>query len=169
MHVNIHNDPDYLTGSWNPGDRERALAQIEWDQPISVLDDDDLQPKQIDASPPYFAREALAIPRTQFGYHSPAYDVRAPDPFATLRQNTIPFPTTRRNQVPPVPFGQWSDKSDTSDSSDESDRGRRQQQGTDAAGARLKESLPCLDHSAPTDPFNAEGPDYEWNALIQIN
>ncbi len=27
----------------------------------------------------------------------------------------------------------------------------------------------CLDHSTPTDPFNTEGPDYEWNTLVQID
>ncbi len=110
-------------GSWNPRDRERALAQIEWDSPVPVLDNNNLQPEQIDASPPYFAREALAIPRMRMGFHSPTYNVR--DPFATLRRNTIPFPTVRRNRVPPVPFGQWPDEPDTSDSSDEPDRGRQ--------------------------------------------
>ncbi len=124
-HVDAVNDNNYPAGTWNPGDRERALAQLEWDQPVPVLDSNDLQPEQIDTSPPYFAREALAIPRAQFGHHSPAYDTRVPDPFAALRRNTIPFPTTRRICVPPVPFGQWPDESDSSDSSDESDRGRQ--------------------------------------------
>ncbi len=143
--------------------------QFEWDQPIPVLDNDDLQPEQIDASPPYFAREALAIPRTQYGHHSPAYETHVPDPFTALQRNTIPFPTTRRNWVPPVPFRQWPNESDTSDSSDKSDRGQQQQWGTNAAGARLKESIPRLDHSSTTNPFNTEGPDYEWNTLEQID
>ncbi len=94
-HAGADNDPNYPAGSWNSGDRERALAQIEWDQPILILDNDDLDPSQIDASPPYFAREALAIPRAQFGHHSPTYN--ANDPFAALQRNTIPFPTMRRN------------------------------------------------------------------------
>ncbi len=116
---------DYPSGSWNPGDRERALKQIEWDQPIPVLDNDDVPDEQIDASLPYFAREALAISRAQFGHHSPPYDVHVPDPFATLWRNTIPFPTMRRNRILPVPFGQWPDESDSSDSSTESDRERQ--------------------------------------------
>ncbi len=62
-HASPNNNPDYPAGSWNPGDRERALAQIEWDQPIPVLDSDNLQPEQIDASPPYFAREAIGHPQ----------------------------------------------------------------------------------------------------------
>ncbi len=33
----------------------------------------------------------------------------------------------------------------------------------------VTESIPCLEHSTPTDPFNWEGPDYEWNALEQID
>ncbi len=167
MPADADSDPDYPTGTWNPGDRERALAQIEWDLPVPVLDNDDLQPKQIDASPPYFTGEALAIPRARNGLHSPAYDVR--DPFAALRRNYIPFPTVRRNRIPPVPFGQWPDESDSSDSSDESDRGGQRPQGTNAAGTPLAESVPRLDHSGTTDPFNAEGPDYEWNALEQID
>ncbi len=36
-------------------------------------------------------------------------------------------------------------------------------------GAQLEESVPHLNHSTATDPFNAEGPDYEWNTLVQIN
>ncbi len=163
------NDPNYPVGSWNPGDRERALAQIKWDLPVPVLENDNLSIKQIDALPPYFAREALAIPRAQFGYHSPAYDTRAPDPFATLRRNTIPFPTTRRNQIPPVPFGQWPDKSDTSDSSSESDQGRQQQRGADATDARLEESIPHLDLAHRQTPSMRRGPDYEWNTLVQID
>ncbi len=127
------------------------------------------KPEQIDASPPYFAREALAIPRAQFGHHSPAYDTRVTDPFAALRRNTIPFPTTRRNQILPVPFRQWPDESDTSESSSESDRGRRRQRGSNASNAWLEESVPHLDHSTATDPFNVEGPDYEWNSLVQID
>ncbi len=31
------------------------------------------------------------------------------------------------------------------------------------------ESVPRLDHSGTTDTFNTEGPDYEWNALEQID
>ncbi len=164
--VEPHNDPDYRAGSWNPRDRERALAQIEWDLPIPVLDNDDLQPEQIDASLPYFTREALAISRTRNGLHSPAYNVH--DPFAALRQNYIPFPTTRRNQIPPVPFGQWPDESDTSDSSDEPDQVERRQRRPDA-NVPVAESVPRLNHSGTTDPFNVEGPDYEWNALAQID
>ncbi len=113
------NDPDYPVGTWNAGDRERALAQLEWDQPVPVLDNDDLQPEQINASPPYFARGALAILRARNGLHLPTYSCT--DPFAALRRNYIPFPTERRNRIPAVPFGQWPNESDASDSSDESD------------------------------------------------
>ncbi len=164
-----NNDPDYPSGTWNEGDREAALAQIEWDQPVPILDEFEIPVKQIDASPPYFAQEALAVPRAQFRYHSPLYNTHDPGPFAALQQNTIPFPTTQRNRVPCVPFRQWPDESDTSNSSTESDRGRQRQRGTNATGARLEESVPRLDHSSQTDPFNAEGPDYEWNTLKQID
>ncbi len=37
------------------------------------------------------------------------------------------------------------------------------------AGARIEEPLPRLDHSGSTDPFNWEGPDYEWNSLEEID
>ncbi len=139
--ANPDNDPNYPAGSWNPGDRERALAQN--------------------------AREALAIPRTRNGYHSPAYDVH--DPFAPLRRNYIPFPTSRRGRIPPVPFGQWPNESDTSDSSDEPNEYNEQRREANAASASLVESIPRLDHSGPTDPFNAEGPNFEWNKLEQID
>ncbi len=119
------------------------------------------------ASPPYFTREALAVPRVRNGLHSPTYNVT--DPFAALWQNYIPFPTTRRNRIQAVPFGQWPDESDTSDSSDEPDQVGQWQWGTGTARATPAESVPRLDHSSSTDPFNVEGPDYEWNTLEQID
>ncbi len=161
------NDPNYPAGSWNPGDRNRALVQNAEDEPVFATDNVYIEDKHIDALPPYFAREALAIPRTRTGLHSPNYSVN--DPFAALWRNYIPFPTVRRNQILPVPYGQWPSESDTSDSSNESDQERRRQRGTDAAGPMLAESVPCLDHSSATDPFNVEGPDFEWNTLAQID
>ncbi len=114
------NNPDYPTGSWNPGDYERASAQNARDAPDPIFATDNvyIEDEHIDASPPYFRRGALAIPRARNGLHSPAYDRH--DPFAALQRNYIPFPTARRNQIQAVPFGQWPSESDTSDSSDES-------------------------------------------------
>ncbi len=63
---------------------------------------------------------------------------------------------------------QWPDKSDSSDSSDEPNHEQRQR-GTNTIGSTLAESVPGLDHSSTTDPFNIEGPNYEWNALEQID
>ncbi len=169
MPSNATNDPDYPTESWNPGDRERAAVQNEQDNadPVFATDNVYIEDEHIDASPLYITRRALAAPRSRTGLHLPNYSVT--DPFAALRRNYVPFPTTGRHYVPPVPFGQWPDESDTSDSSDESDRGRQRQRGENAAGAQIEESLSHLDHSQNTDPFNWEGPDYEWNALEQID
>ncbi len=116
-HASPDNDPDYPAGTWNPGDREHALAQNAWDEPVFAANNVYIEDEQIDASPPYFTWEALAIPRTRTGPHSPSYSVT--DPFAALRRNYIPFSTVRRNRIPPVPYGQWPDESDTSDSSNE--------------------------------------------------
>ncbi len=166
---NAANDPEYPTGAWAPGDRERALLQNKQQapDPLFTLDNVYIKDEHIDASPPYFTRAALAAPRSRAGPHSPHYS-RA-DPFATLRQNSVPFPAERRRYILPVPFGQWPDESDTSDSSDESDRGRQRQRGSDPPGTRVEQSLPHLDHSQARDPFNWEGPDYEWNELEQID
>ncbi len=120
MHANPNNNPDYPSGTWNPGDRERAIAQNAENEPVFATNNVYIEDEHIDASPPYFTREALAIPRARAGLHSPSYS--RTDPFAALRRNYIPFPTTRRNQIPPVPYRQWPDKSDTSDSSDEPDQ-----------------------------------------------
>ncbi len=161
-------DNEYPAGSWEPGDRERALAQNEQDTPGPFARDNvHVEDEQIDASPGYYIREALTAPRARTGVRSPRYDQN--DPFAPLRRNSIPFPTERRRYVPPVPFGRWPDDPDSSDSSTESDRGRRRQRGTHPAGARIEESLQRLDHSGETDPFNWEGPDWEWNSLEQID
>ncbi len=119
---NATNDPDYPTGSWEPGDRERAAAQNEQDAPSPFARDNVyIEDKHIDASPSYITRRALAAPRSRTGPHSPTYN--RTDPFAALRRNYIPFSPTGRRYVPPVPFGQWPDESNTSDSSDESDWG----------------------------------------------
>ncbi len=161
-------DPEYPAGAWNPGDRTRALAQNEQDAPGPFARDNVyIEDEQIDASPGYFVQQALTAPRARVGVRSPHYDRN--DPFTPLRRNSIPFPAEGRRYVPPVPFGQWPDESDTSDSSTESDRGRQRQRGSNPAAAWIEESLPRLDHSQHTDPFNWEGPDYEWNALEQIN
>ncbi len=161
-------DPAYPSGAWNPGDRERALAQNEQDAPGPFARDNVyVEDEQIDASLGYFIQEALTAPRARVGVRSPHYDRN--DPFAPLRRNSIPFPTERRRYVPPVPYGQWPDESDSSDSSTESDRGRRQQRGTNPAGARIEESISRLDHRDDTDPLNWEGPDSEWNSLEQID
>ncbi len=153
--------PELPAGSWEPGDRERAAAQNEQEapDPIFALDNVYVEDEHIDASPPYVTRGALAAPRSRTGLHSPTYS--RTDPFATLRRNYVPFPSSGRRYVPPVPFGQWPDESDTSDSSDESDRGRQRQRGNDPAGTRIEESI--LASIIATDPFNWEGLDYEWN------
>ncbi len=167
--VEANDDPTYPSGTWNPGDRERALAQNEREasDPIFAHDNVYVKDEYIDASPPYFIGAAMATPRSRTGVRSPCYDRN--DPFAALRRNSIPFPAEGRCYVPPVPFGQWPDESDTSDSSTESDRGRRRQRGTHPAGTRIEQSLPRLDHSGLTDPFNWEGPNYEWNELEEID
>ncbi len=126
-----------------------------------------VEDEQIDASPGYFVQEALTAPRARTGVQSPRYNHH--DPFAPLRQNSIPFPTEGRRYVPPVPYGQWPDESDSSDSSTESDRGRRRQRGTHPAGTRIEESIPRLDHSGYTDPFNWAGPNYKWNVLAEVD
>ncbi len=126
--------PTTHAGSWEPGDRERAAAQNEQEapDPIFALDNVYVEDEHIDASPPYFIRAALAVPRSRTGLHLPNYDRH--DPFTALRRNSIPFPTQGRRYVPPVPFGQWPDESDASDSSTESFRGQQQQQDSNPAG-----------------------------------
>ncbi len=166
--ANADNDPEYPTGSWEPGDRERALAQNEQDAAGPFARDNVyVEDESIDASPGYFIREALHAQRARTGVQAPRYSQH--DPFAALRRNSIPFPTERRRYIPPVPYGQWPDDPDSSDSSTESDRGQRRQRGSHPAGTRIEESLPRLDHRDPTDPFNWEGPDWEWNSLEQID
>ncbi len=90
--------PTTPAGSWNAGDREQALAQNEQDadDPVFTTDNVYIEDEHIDASPPYFTREALATPRARTGLHSPSYSHT--DPFATLRRNYIPFPTARRDE-----------------------------------------------------------------------
>ncbi len=161
-------DPEYPSGTWNPGDRERALAQNERDAPGPFARDNVyVEDDQIDASPGYFVSQALTAPRARTGVRSPGYERN--DPFAPLRRNSIPFPAEGRRYVPPVPYGQWPDESDSSDSSTESDRGRQRQRGTNPVGAPIEESLPHADHLSPTDPFNWAGPDWEWNTLAEID
>ncbi len=79
------NDPDYSTGTWNAGDRERALAQNEQDadDPVFATNNVYVKDKHIDASSPYITRGALAAPRSRTGLHSPTYS--RTDPFAALR------------------------------------------------------------------------------------
>ncbi len=163
-----NNNPEYPAGSWEPGDRERAIAQNEQDAPGPFARDNVyIEDEHVNASPRYFVAEALLAPRARTTPRSPHYN-RA-DPFAALRRNSIPFPTEGRHYIPPVPYGQWPDESDSSDSSTESDRGRRQQRSDHPADTRVEESLPRLDHSQHTDPFNWQGPDWEWNNLEQID
>ncbi len=83
--ANADHDPDYPAGSWNPGDREQALMQNAWDEPVFATDNIYIEDKHIDASPPYFTREALAAPRARNEYHSPSYSLT--DPFAALRRS----------------------------------------------------------------------------------
>ncbi len=82
-HANPDNDPDYPAGSWNPGDRERALAENARDEPVFASDNVYVEDEHIDASPPYITTRALAAPRARNGYHSPTYS--RTDPFAALQ------------------------------------------------------------------------------------
>ncbi len=126
MPSDTDSDPDYPAGSWESGDRERALAQNEQEAPSPFARDKVyIEDEQIDASPGYYIREAITAPRARTGVRPPHYDQN--DPFAALRRNSIPFPAEGRRYVPPVPYGQWPDESDSSDSSTESDRGRQRQ------------------------------------------
>ncbi len=121
---NTTHNPEYPAGSWEPGDRERAIAQNEQDAPGPFARDNIyVENEHIDTLPPYITRAALAAPRARTGLHSPTYS--RTNPFTALRRNSIPFPTERRRYVLNVPFGQWPDESDSSDSSTESDWGRQ--------------------------------------------